>query len=139
MPAMGDYRRVQMNLTPFGAVKAARSVVGQVTVTPLAHGEYQLTYPYLGTTWKMSLDRNRRPMRVETTVNLPTLGSNTPIIATYSGYKEFILGDVYFPSHIVQTLAGKPVLDLQVTRCRCNNPYVIFPVPDTLARDAAAR
>jgi glyoxylase-like metal-dependent hydrolase (beta-lactamase superfamily II) len=50
-----------------------------------------------------------------------------PVEMTYSGYRDF--GGVMFPSRIVQTKGGHPVLDITVTSAKVNSTAAI-PVPD---------
>jgi len=55
---------------------------------------------------------------------------------TYSDYKDLgeIQSDVLFPSHIVQKQGGAAVLDLTITKTDAINPYVVFPVPESVEK-----
>jgi hypothetical protein len=48
--------------------------------------------------------------------------------ADYADHGE-ILTDVKSPGHIVEKLAGKPLLDVKTTKVDADNPYLVFPVP----------
>jgi hypothetical protein len=92
----------------------------------------------------VTLDRVRRPSRVEVPYVHPVLGRTT-MVAEYSGYKDYEplspLSDepfsfAYFPAHIVHKLGDKTTLDVKIDTCWCTNPYVRFskqaPVPQPL-------
>ncbi len=130
-------RRLELATTPHGAIKAAHAAVGQVKVTPLAHNTFMLSFPYEGDTMQVTLDRNRRPAKVEIGFNHPVVG-RTVLTREYSDYKDFEpindrsdepLSDLYFPSHIVQKVGGHTTLDVRVDTCWCVNPYVVFIPP----------
>src|SRR5262249_31773603 len=88
-----------------------------------------------GITMKATLNAKNQVERVETRADSPVLG-DTVMETTYSDYKDLgeITSDVIFPSHIVQKQGGFPVLDLTITKTDSNNPYVIFPVPDSIEK-----
>jgi hypothetical protein len=131
-------RRLQIALTPLGAIKAAKANIANAKVVRLGDGLYQLTFPYDGHTMRLSLDANRRPSKVEIVgVEHPVLGRTT-LSAEYSGYKDYEPiypqsnephSDFFFPSRIVQKLGGKVVLDARIDTCWSSNPYVVFPEP----------
>lgn len=136
-------RQLEMALTPYAAIKAAHANVSRVTVTPLEHGTFLLTFPSGDNIFRVTLDRNRRPARVETDIVDPVLGKTT-MSAEYSGYKDYEpidkrlsdepYSDFFFPEHITYKLGGKTTLDLKVTTCWCVNPYVVFPTPGQFAK-----
>ena len=66
--------------------------------------------------------------QVETAIDNPVLG-DMPWVATYSNYKSF--GSLTFPTHIVQTEGGHPVLDLTVTDVKPNAPFT-FETPQSV-------
>jgi len=119
-------RRRQLAVTPIGAIKAAHANLAKARVRPLEHGTFELSFPHDGETMKITLDRNRRPAKVE-------LG---PLSAEYSNYKDYEpidpqlsdepLSDLFFPQRIVQRVNGKASLDVQIKTCWCVNPYVVF-------------
>jgi hypothetical protein len=136
-PAALAERKLQLAVTPYGAIKAAHAAIDQVKVTALPNGIYVLAFPYQGKTMKVTLDRNRRPARVEIPIDHPVLGKTT-LVAEYSGYNDYepiaplsdeAKSDIYFPAHIVHKLGDKTTLDVTVATCWCVNPYVIFPAP----------
>lgn len=134
-PAALKERQLWLALTPYNAVKLAHASVDRVKVTPLEHGTFLLTYPYGDQSLKLTLDRNRRPAKVETDFVHPVLGKTT-LTAEYSGYKDYEpisslsdepYSDFFFPQHIVNKIGGRTVLDVDIATCWCVNPYVIFP------------
>jgi hypothetical protein len=144
-PAALKERRLQIALTPVGAIKAAKANIGNAKVVPLGEGLYQLTFPYDGSTMRISLDANRRPSKVEIAeVDHPVLGRTT-LSAEYSGYKDFEpiykesnepFSDFFFPSRIVQKLGDKVIRDVQIETCWSFNPYVVFPEPGSYSASA---
>jgi hypothetical protein len=133
-PAVAQERMLQLAMSPFGAIKVAHENVSKITVTPLEHGTFVLAFPYHGDTMKVTLDRNRRPSKVEIGVVDPVIGKTT-MEAYYSAYKEFEgrrASYIFFPSRIVQKIGGNTVLDLTVSYGRALNPYVVVPVPPSV-------
>ena len=133
-PAAVRDRQIQLAMTPYGAIKAAHAVIDKVKVTDAGHGIYVLTFPFMGTTMKVTLDKVRRPSRVELPYVHPVIG-RTVLVAEYSEYKDYEplspLSDepfsfLDFPARIVHKLGNKTVLDLKVDTCWCTNPYVRF-------------
>lgn len=127
----------QIWLTPHGIVRAAVDAEaarrGSVSVGS-AGGKTTLTVEVNGTPMTATLDDDSRPERVEMMIDHPVLG-RTRLAASYTGYKDWPLLDVYFPSRIVQTLGDEISLDLTITEF-FQNPYVVFPTPEQLARSA---
>ena len=66
--------------------------------------------------------------RVESRMPDPVLG-DTAVVTTYSDYKDF--GNLKFPTRIRQTMAGTPVLDIEVKEVQPNAP-VDIQVPDVV-------
>jgi glyoxylase-like metal-dependent hydrolase (beta-lactamase superfamily II) len=131
--AAGD-RLLQLWTTPFGILKAAERAGGNAKVA-VEGGATVLSFPLSGATAKVTLNARNQVERVETHADNPVLG-DVITATTYSDYKDLgeITSDVLFPSHIVQTQGGFPVLDLTITRTDPNNPYVVFPVPDNVEK-----
>jgi glyoxylase-like metal-dependent hydrolase (beta-lactamase superfamily II) len=131
--AAGD-RLLQLWTTPFGILKAAERAGGNAKVA-VEGGATVLTFPLSGATAKVTLNGRNQVERVETRADNPVLG-DVITATTYSDYKDLgeITSDVLFPSHIVQTQGGFPVLDLTITRTDPNNPYVVFPVPGNVEK-----
>ena len=132
-----DRRLRKIWLTPHGimraVVEAEAASPGSVSVGS-SGGNTTLTVEVNGTPMTATLDDDNRPERVTMTIDHPVLG-RTPLTAHYSGYLDWQILDVYFPSRIVQTLGDETTLDLTITEFY-QNPYVIFPTPEQLARSS---
>lgn len=132
-----DRRLRQIWLTPHGimraAVEAEAARPGSVSVGS-AGGKTTLTVEVNGTPMTAMLNDDNRPERVELMIDHPVLG-RTQLAASYSGYLDWPILDVYFPSRIVHTLGDEIALDLTVTEF-FQNPYVVFPTPEQLARSS---
>lgn len=130
-------RRRQIWLTPHGfmraVVEAEAARAGSVRVGS-ASGKTTLTVDVDGTPMTATLNEDNRPERVELTIDHPVLG-RTQLAASYTGYLDWPILDVYFPSRIVHTLGDEVSLDLTVTEF-FQNPYVVFPTPEQLARSS---
>jgi glyoxylase-like metal-dependent hydrolase (beta-lactamase superfamily II) len=70
------------------------------------------------------IDEQGLVAKVETWLEHPALG-DMPLDAAYSDYKDF--SGVRFPTRIVQTQGGSPVLDLTVADVKPNLPVTISP------------
>jgi len=137
-PAALNDRLLQLWSTPFGVLKMAVQAGSKAKVTTEG-GATVITFPLSGTleaiTVKATLNAKKQVERVETHTDNPVLG-DVVTETTYSDYKDLgeIASDVLFPSHIVQKQGGFPVLDLTITKTDPNNPYVVFPVPDSVEK-----
>lgn len=139
-PAPGSVkdRLLQLWSTPHGALKAAERAGPNAKVTE-EKGATIITFPLAGTlsgiTMKVTLNSKDQVEKVETRPDNPRLGS-TVTETTYSDYKELseIQSDVLFPARIVQKQNGVPVLDVTITKTDTNNPYVIFPIPESVEK-----
>lgn len=127
----------QIWLTPHGIIRAAvdaeAASPGSVTVGSEG-GRTTLSVTVDGTRMTTVLNANNRPERVTMMIDHPVLG-RTALTASYSGYIDWQILDVYFPSRIVQTLGDETTLDLTVTEY-FQNPYIVFPTPEQLARSS---
>lgn len=127
----------QIWLTPHGIIRAAVEAEaarpGSVSVGSVG-GKTTLTVEVNGTPMTATLDDDNRPERVELTIDHSVLG-RTQLAATYTGYMDWPILDVYFPSRIVHTLDDEISLDLTITEF-FQNPYVVFPTPEQLARSS---
>jgi hypothetical protein len=134
-PGKAPERLQQIWLTPHGIIRAAVEAEaarpGSVRVSS-AGGKTTLTVEVNGTPITATLDADNRPERVELAIDHPVLG-RTQLAASYTGYKDWPILDVYFPSRIVHTLGDEISLDLTITEF-FQNPYVVFPTPEQLAR-----
>ena len=141
-PAIGQERdrAVQIWMLPQGAVKAAR-MAGDRLAVGMEGGKLTLTFPLPAPSSnymeKVRLDSRKLVEHVEVMVDNPVLG-DTKLEADYDGYKDPDLSDIPFPFHIVQKLAGFPILDVTVTSARMYNPYVVVPVPDNVEQAYSA-
>ncbi len=137
-PAALNDRLLQLWTTPFGVLKMAVQAGSKAKVTTEG-GATVIAFPLSGTfegiTVKATLNSKNQVERVETRTDNPVLG-DVVTETTYSDYKDLgeITSDVLFPSHIVQKQGGFPVLDLTITKTDPNNPYVVFPVPDSVEK-----
>ena len=135
-PVIGQEREraVQIWMLPHGAVKAARMAGDKLTVG-MEGGKMTLTFPLPAPssnyTEKVRLDGRKLIEHVEVMVDNPVLG-DTKLEADYDSYKDPDLSDIPFPFHIVQKLAGFPILDVTVINARMYNPYVVVPIPDNV-------
>ena len=134
MPAAFAERMLQVWLTPIGLAKAAEeSGVARVTIE---NGATVLSFPVAGATVKATLNALYEPERVEARMG------TTLIEITYSEYSDLndvAKADVFLPRRIVQKQGGATTLDLTVETSNTNNPYVILPVPDNVAKAAPGR
>jgi hypothetical protein len=137
-PSALKVRLLQLWITPFGVLKMAVLAGSRAKITTEG-GATVITFPLTdaleGITVKATLNAKNQVERVETRADNPALG-DLVYETTYSDYKDLgeIASDVLFPSHIVQKQRGFPVLDLTITKTDPNNPYVVFPVPDSVEK-----
>ena len=124
-------RTQQIWLTPHGVITAAVHNPNSVTVDNVS-GQTILSVEVDGLSVVARLDENSRPAVVEMMIDHPVLGE-TLLEAEYTGYIDWPILDVYFPSNIVHRLGGEVVLEMTVSDFY-QNPYVIFPTPELLSR-----
>jgi len=134
-PAMASAksRLLQLWILPYGVVKAAIAAGDKTTVSTV-QGATVLTFPLsgplAGVTVTATLDAKNFITRV---VTKPDNAAATDLAyeAEYSDYADHgqILTDIKTPGHIVEKLAGKPLLDVKTTKADADNPYLVFPVP----------
>lgn len=122
-PAAVEERVMEIWTTPHGFLKAAAA--GSATSTPAGDGtEVTVTrgaHRYVGT-----LNAQNEVARVRTWIDNPVLG-DTEVQFDYSDYRDF--GGVRFPSRIVRTQGGHPVLDLTVSDVTANPGLALGEVP----------
>lgn len=123
-PAAVEERTMEIWTTPQGFLKAAAA--NNATSQPSGGGsEVTFTvngkYKYVGT-----INAQNHVEKVSAWIDNPVLG-DTPVEFAYSDYKDF--GGIMFPSRIVRTQGGYPVLDITVSQVKAN-PAVDLPVPD---------
>jgi hypothetical protein len=134
-PAMAaaKSRLLQLWILPYGVVKAAIAAGDKTTVSS-AQGSTVITFPLsgplAGVTVTATLDAKNFITKV---VTKPDNAAATDLAyeAEYSDYADHgeILTDVKSPGRIVQKVAGKPLLDVKITKVDANNPYLVFPIP----------
>src|SRR3989441_13349071 len=133
-PAAVKDRLLQLWSTPHGALKAAERAASNAKVTKengVTAITFPMTAPLAGITMKITLNASDHVEKVETRTE-----NGTVTETTYSDYKDLgeIRSDVLFPLHITQKQGGVQVLDLTITKTDPNNPYVVFPVPESVEK-----
>jgi len=134
---MDKVRLLRLWVLPYGVVKAGLAAGDKAQVS-MENDATVITFPLAGelagVTVKATLDAKNLVTKVETQgpANLTTE-------TDYSDYADRgeIATDVQFPGHIVRKQGGKTVVDLTVKMADCNNPYVVFPVPDNVQAASA--
>src|SRR5262249_23527589 len=98
---------------------------------------FPLSGELAGLTAKMTLDAKKQVTKVESRIDNPVLGDmlNEFDYSDY-GLLDEIQTDIVVPGHIVQKQGGFPVVDIRLTKSDSNNPYEIFPVPDSVMQAA---
>jgi glyoxylase-like metal-dependent hydrolase (beta-lactamase superfamily II) len=115
-PAAVQERVAEIWTTPHGFVKAA--LENNATSTELEAGS-EVSFTAGGLTYTGRIDSEDRVVRVETTIDNPVLG-DMPVEVTYSDYRDF--DGIQFPSRIVRSQGGHPVLELTVSAVKANAP-----------------
>ena len=122
-----------LKLTPFGALWSVIEAEAHTKVSTV-NGRKVLTgtSPYDGIDVSVTLDAENRPVEVTARANGRTYG------ATFADYRDTWEPKylVIFPARITWTLDGKPLADLRVTAFK-SNPYVVFPIPDAVRKQAS--
>lgn len=123
-PAAVEERTMEIWTTPHGFLKAAAA--NNATSQPSDGGsEITFTMPgnhkYVG-----RINAQNQVERVQTWIDNPVLG-DTPVEITYSAYRDF--NGVQFPSRIVRSQGGHPVLDITVSAVT-RDPAIDLPVPE---------
>lgn len=123
-PAAVEERISEIWTTPHGFLKAAAS--NNATSQP-SDGGSEITFTMAGNhKYVGRLNAQNQVERVQTWIDNPVLGDTSVDIA-YSDYRDF--NGVLFPSRIVRSQGGHPVLDITVSAVT-KNPAVDLPVPD---------
>ena len=126
-------RYLALWILPYGAIKGALAAEDNAKMAAGSGGvmiTFPLTGPLAGTTETITLDSKGMVSKVVTKSDNPMLTTETE----YSNYADLgeIPSDVMIPGRIVETRGGKPYLDIKLTKDDPNNPYFIFPVPDSV-------
>ena len=130
-PAAVEERIAEIWSTPHGFLKAALANNG--TSKPLNDGiEVSFTvggkYRYVGT-----VNAKNQVTQISTWIDNPVLG-DTLVETKFIDYKDF--GGIQFPSQIVRTQGGHPVLDINVATAKAN-PNIEIKVPQDLTKAPA--
>jgi len=126
-PAAVEERAAEIWASPQGFLKAAKA--NNATSQAVDSGtevSFSIAdkYRYVGT-----INAKNQVERVQTWIDNPVLG-DTLVETRYDDYKDF--GGVQFPSHIVRSQGGYPVLDINVSAVKANPPVDIA-VPQKVA------
>ena len=143
-------RLLRLWTTPFGVYKAAVAAGDKTRVTT-EKGAVVLTFPLTnsarpgqtanvvvgdlaGTPVTVTLSADYRPERVEVRHRGRVM---TMAYLSYGDLNEKdYKADIFFPARIVQAIDGQTVLDLTVEKTNTYNPYVLMPVPESVAKKA---
>jgi len=132
-PAAVEERVAEIWSTPHGFLKAAlannattKPVNGGIEVSFIINGKYR----YVGI-----VNANNQVTQVSTWIDNPVLG-DTLVETKFTDYKDF--GGIQFPSQIVRTQGGHPVLDINVATAKANPPVDIKPPSDLTKAPAVA-
>lgn len=104
--------------TPHGVIKAAMANGGKMDGKSFEFavaGRFKV---------KASVDDANRIAKVESWIDNPVLG-DMAVVTEYRDYKDF--GGVQFPSRVLQSAGGHPVLDLAVAEVKTNTDAVAVP------------
>ncbi len=130
-PAAVEERVAEIWSTPHGFLKAAltnnatsKPVAGGIEVSFSIGGKYR----YVGI-----VNANNQVTQISTWIDNPVLG-DTLVETKFTDYKDF--GGIQFPSQIVRTQGGHPVLDINVASAKANPPADIK-VPTDLVKAPA--
>lgn len=126
-PGAVEERTLEIWATPHGFLRAAAA--NKATVTA-ANGGSEVAFAVGNTKYTGSINAQNEVTRVAAAFDNPVTG-DTPVEFTYTGYKDF--GGVRFPSRIVRTQAGFPVLEIDVASVT-KNTQVAFTVPDEVTK-----
>ena len=136
-PDTYEERLLQMWVTPQGAAKAAKAAADEATLTTVNDRPvltFSLPAPLQDTV--MTLTLNGQTARPEM-VQVQTPGGL--LEATFSGYTDFDLSDTVYPARVTHTLDGETILDLTLNAGWGYNPYVIFPIPESVSAGPPGR
>jgi len=142
-PNMAAFREryLQLWTFPYGVIKAARTAGDKVQLSK-EKGATVIAFPLSGqlegTTVRATLDAKNLVTKVEIhSDNRPTAGEITEV--EYSDYGDHgdDPSDVQFPGRIVQKQGDKVMMDIRIKMDDPNNPYAIFPPPDSVVNSVA--
>jgi len=126
-PAAVDERNAEIWATPQGFVKGA--IANKAESKPLEGGGSEVSFTAGKNKFVGTINARNEVEKVQTWIYSPVSG-DTPVEFAYSNYKDF--AGVQFPSRIVRTQGGHPVLELDVATVT-KNPQVAIAVPENVA------
>jgi len=129
-PAAVEERTAEIWTTPHGFLKAA---IANNATSQAANGGSEVSFAAGNNRYVGTVNAQNHVERVQTWIDNTVLG-DTPVEVTFSDYRDF--DGVMFPSRIVRTQGGHPVLDLTVTSVT-RNPSVDITVPVEASAPAA--
>ncbi|HEY3137081.1 MAG TPA: MBL fold metallo-hydrolase, partial [Blastocatellia bacterium] len=135
VPATAEERALQIWLTSHGFLKSAQTSAPRITTRTVGgHKMHTVSFLCSGK-FKVRGTINDQNLveRVETRIANPVLGDMLTV-TTYSDYKDF--DGIKFPTRIVQSQGGFPVLDLTITEVMANAPADIQ-APDSVRAGSA--
>src|SRR5262245_23998126 len=113
-PAAVEERLMEIWTTPQGFLKAATA--NNATSQPSGSGS-EVSFTADGHKYVGTINSENHVERVQTWIDNPVLG-DTPVEFVFADYKDF--GGITFPSRIVRTQGGYPVLEITVTSVKAN-------------------
>lgn len=125
-----EERIAEIWTTPQGFLKAA--LANSATSKKAGDGS-EITFNIGNHRYLGIINASNEVERVQTWIDNPVLG-DLAVEYRYDSYRDF--GGVKFPSHIVRTQGGHPVLDLTVTSVTPNAPVTIT-TPQSLVDESA--
>jgi glyoxylase-like metal-dependent hydrolase (beta-lactamase superfamily II) len=134
-PALLEERQLQIALTPPGWAKAAAAAADPTMESKTEDGKQMTVVTFtLKGKYKVSgfVDSQNMLAKVDTWVPNPVLGDML-VESTFSDYKDF--NGIKFPTKIVQTQGGYPILELNVSDVQPNAAATID-VPDVAKSSA---
>lgn len=124
-PAGVEERTMEVWSTPHGFLKAA---LANNAASQPANGGSEVSFTAGRNRYVGTINAQNQVERIQTWIDNTVLG-DTPVETTFSGYRDF--GGVMFPSRIMRSQGGHPVLDITVSEVRAN-PAADFTVPDAV-------
>ncbi|MDC3266800.1 hypothetical protein OAU77_01435 [Gammaproteobacteria bacterium] len=156
MPETLRERLLQIWLVPQGLVKAAVEAGELATASSNSDGNPMLTFPLPAplddTIVQATFDpevflyhtmpNGTRREFGHRLVHVETEFDGTLVEVTYANYQDWnesdYKADVLLPGHIIQTVDGVTVMDLNLSLSNTYNPYVVMPLPANIAAAGTA-